>query len=165
MACTTSSAVNVNNSTYISSSPINNLSNNSSFNSLITDELLQSSAIGYHTPEDASDILERDKHLKDISIFHINIRSLNANYLKLLDLLSTFENQFDIIVLSEIWCTNISYFDNIFKNYHFVYSTPVTQKSGGIGILVHSSLSFNVIDSSNDTDYFSNLENISPLIL
>ena len=42
-----------------------------------------------------------------LSIFHINIRSLNANYSKLQQLLIDIDIEFDIIVLSEIWNYNI----------------------------------------------------------
>jgi len=44
-----------------------------------------------------------------LSIFHINIQSLNSKSSALKQFLQTIELDFDIIVLSEIWSNNISY--------------------------------------------------------
>ena len=68
-----------------------------------------------------------------------------------------FEQEFDIIVLSEIWSTNICYFDNIFSSYTFFYSAPNFQKAGGIGVLIHRTISYSVVDSTNSLNYFNNL--------
>ena len=37
------------------------------------------------------------------SVYHINIRSLNKNFDKLLEFLSIMKNEFDIIAISETW--------------------------------------------------------------
>jgi len=43
----------------------------------------------------------------ELSIVHMNIRSLNANSHSLIQFLALLDLQFDVIVLSEVWSTNI----------------------------------------------------------
>ena len=74
-----------------------------------------------------------------ISIFHLNIRSLNSNNAKLFQLLSGLSNPFEVIVLSEIWSFNITFYSNLFPNFNFFYQLPTTSDIGGIGIYVHNS--------------------------
>ena len=79
-----------------------------------------------------------------ISLFHINIRSLNANHSKLLQLLITLNFKFDVIVLSEVWAFNISMYKNILPNYNFYFKLPKDSCIGGIGVFINSSFSVNV---------------------
>jgi hypothetical protein len=58
------------------------------FNGLIDDEMPTNAGIGYYTPDDANTILKEVGNMSGFSIFHINIRSLNANYLKLFEYLT-----------------------------------------------------------------------------
>jgi hypothetical protein len=55
--------------------------------------------------------------------------------------------------------TLLEYFNTIFSNYAFVHAIPVTQRAGGIGLLVHKNLSYNLIDSTNNynSSHFGNL--------
>lgn len=110
--------------------------------------------MGYYTPQASNCLIKA--HLGDLSIFHLNIRSLNANYIKLLDLFSTYKKKFDIIILSEIWGSNIDFFDNIFPDYHIIFSSPLTQRAGGVAIFILNKFSYNFIASSKDTNFFSN---------
>src|SRR6266516_2148307 len=64
-----------------------------------------------------------DENIK-LSLFHINIRSLNANKFKLQQLLISINLKFDIIVLSEIWSYNVAMYKNLFPNYNFFYVLP-----------------------------------------
>ena len=118
------------------------------FNGLIDDEFIRSHQFGYYTPEASNDIVKSFSSNCDLSILHINIRSLNANYFKLLDFLSLYSTPFDIIVLSEIWNTNIEFFDNLFPEYQMTYCAPQFQRAGGIALLIRNSLSFKIIDST-----------------
>ena len=52
------------------------------------------------------------------SVYHINIRSLNKNFDKLLEFLSIMKNEFDIIAISETWCND----DN--NNINWLYQIP-----------------------------------------
>jgi hypothetical protein len=74
--------------------------------------------------------------------------------MKLLDLLNVYDTMFDVILLSEIWCTNLNYFDNIFADYKFISCPPTSQRAGGVAILIHNSVSYQIVDSSNDNNFF-----------
>jgi len=76
----------------------------------------------------------------NLSIYHLNIRSLNANADKLLLLLSSLQTTFDIICLSEIWSCNITFYNNILQDYKFSYALPPSSKAGGVGIFFHKNL-------------------------
>src|SRR3989442_4959724 len=73
------------------------------------------------------------------SIFHLNIRSLNANHEKLFQLMALLKFPFDIIALSEIWSFNISMYSSLFPDYNFFYSLSKTSAIGGVGMYVHKS--------------------------
>ena len=81
------------------------------------------------------------------SLFHINIRSLNANHFKLQQLLLTLNLNFDIIALSEIWSYNISMYRNLFQNYKFFYVLPDNSNVGGIVAYIRSSI---LVNERND---------------
>src|SRR5206468_58015 len=87
-----------------------------------------------------------------LSLFHLNIRSLNANCFKLQQLLISLEIDFDVIVLSEIWSFNITMYESLLPNYKFYYVLPNNSSIGGIGAYVHSSFSVSVLN-----DLFLNL--------
>ena len=80
--------------------------------------------------------------LNKLSIFHLNIRSLNANHIKLKQYLTGLALSFDIIVLSEIWDYNLQFLGNLFQNFSFIYKTPGQSKIGGIGIYINNSVNF-----------------------
>jgi len=51
-------------------------------------------------------IAGRENRIK-LSIFHLNIRSLNENHEELCEFLSTIHHEFDVIILSEMWSYNV----------------------------------------------------------
>ena len=59
------------------------------------------------------------KDCVDISLFHLNIRSLNANHRGLCQYLEMLSLDFDVIVLSEIWSNNVDYYHSILPGYTF----------------------------------------------
>ena len=126
-------------------------------NSLFENELLINSKIGYYDYSESNKYLNSISKNTVVSIFHINIRSLNANYKKLEEMLSTYNNKFNVIVLSEIWATNINYFSSVFSDYTFIYSAPKNQKAGGVGFLIKKNISYNILQSSNESDFFGPL--------
>src|SRR3989442_11391384 len=71
-------------------------------------------------------------------MYHVNVRSLNANYNKLVNFLQCLSFQFDVIILSEIWSTNIQYFANLFNEYDFFYQIS-NNRAGGVGIYIKTS--------------------------
>ena len=70
----------------------------------------------------------------------MNIRSLNSNQSGLLQLLECIDNQFDVIVLSEIWSNNIDFYGNIIKGYTLYHDLPVNSNVGGIGMFIKNKL-------------------------
>jgi len=76
--------------------------------------------------------------LIDISIFHINIRSLNSKSTALCQYLESLNNTLDVIVLLEIWSCNIDCYAEILPDYSFYYDTPESTIVGGIGMFVNN---------------------------
>jgi len=85
----------------------------------------------------------------ELSVFHLNIRSLNKNHSGLIQLLQLYSIDFDVLVLSEIWNYNLEFYVNIFKNYNFYYCVPVTGNIGGIGMFVKKSFACNELTDLN----------------
>ena len=72
----------------------------------------------------------------ELGLFHVNIRSLNSNCVRLYQYLQLLAVHFDVIVLSEIWTTNINFYVNSLPHYSFYYDIPLYSKVGGVGIFV-----------------------------
>ena len=90
--------------------------------------------------------------LSKISIFHMNIRSLNANHDKLFQLMATLNFPFDIMALSEVWSFNISMYSSLFPDYNFFYNLPKNSSVGGVGIYIRKSFTVSPrIDLSLDS--------------
>jgi len=77
----------------------------------------------------------------ELSIFQTNIRSLNSKHSQLCQFLELLVLDFDVIVLSEIWSTNISFYSNILPGYYFYYDIPTASAVGGVGIFVKTEIS------------------------
>ena len=96
-----------------------------------------------------------------LKIFHLNIQSLNSKYLKLIEFITICSFQFDVIVLSEIWSSNIGYLQNILAGYSFFYKTPISSKAGGVGIFVRHELQpklkSNISDIENHNTFFEHI--------
>ena len=92
----------------------------------------------YYSVDEFREKIQKDyRNSENISIFHLNIRSLNANHAKLFELLTLLDFKFDVIVLSEVWSFNITMYATLFKDYNFYYNLPKFSSIGGIGIYVH----------------------------
>ena len=105
------------------------------FTNVLTDDIIKSTEFKYYTPGQFDNMANRNKATVQLSIFHVNVRSLNANFNKLINYLQCLNFDFDVLILSEIWSTNIDYYVNLFKNYDFFYELP-KNKAGGVGIFV-----------------------------
>lgn len=92
-----------------------------------------------------------------LSIFHLNIRSLNKNGSNLLTFLSSIKLEFDIIIISEIWSNNIDISLNQFTGYQKYYTLPQRSNIGGICILIKSNLSHKEINIKS----YDDIENIA----
>ena len=76
----------------------------------------------------------------ELSIFHLNIRSLNSKQREFCTLTNLLEVDFDILILSEIWKNNIDFYQNILDGYDLHTDLPVDSCVGGIGIFVKKAL-------------------------
>ena len=105
----------------------------------LSDDIVESFEFKYYTPSQLDYLAAKYSSSIQLSIFHVNIRSLNANHNKLITFLLCLNFNFDILILSEIWSTNLSYFLNLLPNYDFFYDSP-SARAGGVGIYVKKSL-------------------------
>ena len=81
----------------------------------------------------------------ELSVLHLNIRSLNCNHLALCQFLELLVVKFDVIVLSEIWVTNIDCYHNIIPGYSFHYDLPKDSRVGGVGMFINNNFTQTVI--------------------
>jgi Reverse transcriptase (RNA-dependent DNA polymerase) len=76
----------------------------------------------------------------ELSVFHLNIRSLNANQRKLCTLCALLELEFDVLILSEVWSYNIDFYHNIFEGYSFYADLPTNSSVGGLAMFINKGL-------------------------
>ena len=90
------------------------------FNASINKDLFTDLKFDYYTPAQLSSLHNKiHKNLK-LSLFHVNIRSLNANFDKLCSVIFCCSIKFDILILTELGATNLPFYSNIFgSNYNF----------------------------------------------
>jgi len=77
----------------------------------------------------------------DLSVFHMNIRSLNCHFAGLCQYLQLLDVSFDVIVLTEIWSCNADLYANILPGYSFFRVLPANSIVGGVGIYVKNCFS------------------------
>jgi len=100
------------------------------------DENFQKLNFDYYADEHFNTMVRNTSKLIDISVFHLNIRSLNSHSRGLCQYLSFLSFSFDIIILSEIWKNNIDFYQNILPGYTLYYDVPRDTNVGGVGIYV-----------------------------
>ena len=94
----------------------------------------------YYTSAKFNSKFKNIKNDVELSIFHLNIHSLNSKQRGLCTLIDLLELEFDVIILSEIWANNITFYCNIFEGYSFYYDLPKNTSIGGLGIYVKTDL-------------------------
>ncbi|XP_065683499.1 uncharacterized protein LOC136096317 [Hydra vulgaris] len=83
-----------------------------------------------------------DKNSNQIRILHLNIRSLNSNFEKLLNLIEETKNLFNIICLTETWITSKD-LNSHFQIPHFniiSLERQINKRGGGVLIYAHKTL-------------------------
>ena len=101
-------------------------------------EIIDGLDTGYYTCAELNKKVRPILSNLELSVFHLNIRSLNSKQGVFCQLMELLELEFDVIVLSEIWSTNIDFYENIFDDYIFYSDIPST--IGGVGMYVKGSL-------------------------
>jgi hypothetical protein len=69
-----------------------------------------------------------------LSVFHFSIQNPNAKHRPLCQLLQCLSLEFDVVVLSEVWSSNIDFYSNIPDGCHFYYDLPDSKKAGGVRV-------------------------------
>ena len=104
----------------------------------------------YITTQEIKKFYSKAKSSDSLKVFHINIRSLNANHSKLEDFFTNMQEEFDIILLSEVWSTNLQAFDSTFGDYQYFYVTPQNNtKAGGVAAYIKKQFSPELISSGS----------------
>ena len=122
------------------------------------DETLKNFETNYFFQEDIKNTLAETTQLENLSLLHLNIRSLNANFENLKTLLQETNFSFNIVCLSETWSTDKAFQENSnFRlfNYDSIHSERKTNKrGGGVLIFIKSNLTYKVRNdlSSSDCD-------------
>lgn len=97
--------------------------------------------LGYLSDSNLNNIINNELSTSKLLCFHVNIRSLNSNYDKLIEFVDVLTHNLDVIILSEIWCNNINFYSNLFTGYKFFYKLPNKAKAGGVAIYIKQELS------------------------
>jgi len=100
------------------------------------------------------------KDHSSLAILHVNIRSINANFSKLKQLLYELSIDFNVIILSEIWTTSISFFTNALTDFRFIYELPKDSLVGGIGMFINSNLCINIRDDLKINSFSYKIESL-----
>ena len=109
-------------------------------------EHLKQLDFGYYSVDKFNNRTSRINDKLELSVFHLNIRSLNKNQVELYNLLQSINLKFDVIVLSEIWNYNLDFCHSLFRDYSFYYDISSEIKVGGIGVYVNNAWNCNVIN-------------------
>jgi len=64
----------------------------------------------YVTEDQFNSCIGSDDNNIELSVFHMNIRSLNSKHKLLCQFLDLLHLSFDVIILSKIWSSNISFY-------------------------------------------------------
>ena len=104
----------------------------------------ENSAKQYYTTEEFN-LKFPSNNKKDLSIFHINIRSLNKNGDELIAYLSLLKRDFDIICLTETWISELPVIDDIFPSYKSYHSIRKGKNGGGCAIYINSKYPTSII--------------------
>ena len=85
---------------------------------------------------------------ENVSIIHLDIRSLHKNIDKLKDFLNNIKGKFSVIFLSEKWIDDDKAdLNSLFhiQNYSFIHEKKTNRKGGGLGIYVHKTLDYKIL--------------------
>ena len=96
------------------------------------------------------------KKYDNLSLFHVNIRSMNSNFEKLRDLLLDCSNSFNIVCVTETWSTDKNFKNNSnfhLPNFGFIHQERKTgTKMGGILMYLKNDIKFKIIEDLSVSD-------------
>lgn len=125
-------------------SDLNNLDNDSQFSSLDPDlNFLNDYYISmnvnsqYHTADSLNTISEKFK-CNSLSVFHLNVRSLPCHFDDLNEYLSSLNQKFTVIALTETWLTEISRQNYSIPGYTSIHHCRENKTGGGVSLYIRS---------------------------
>ena len=96
----------------------------------------------YYTESSLNGLIhENALNTEGLSLFHINIRSIRCNFSRLTNLLSSINNKFSIIGISETWLQDSSHTVDI-EGYNFVHNYRPDRSGGGVGLYLTTELEY-----------------------
>lgn len=98
----------------------------------------------YYNIDNLNSLHKTYKDKIDLSLFHVNIRSLHKNSDNLINFINSSDCQFDILVLTEIWSTNLDFYSQLIPGYSYHYNPPLNRRAGGVAIYYRSDLRMNI---------------------
>ena len=114
------------------------------FNELNT----QNFECSYLFPNEIESFLSEKENSETINAIHVNIRSLSKNFDNLLDILRDSNYSFNILCITETWCTDSTLKNNSnlhLPNFDIISQERKTNKrGGGVLIYIHKSLKCNL---------------------
>lgn len=97
----------------------------------------------YYTHEHFNKTVEGHGNL---SILHINSRSLYANFCNIKDYLQQFPEPFKIIAISETWINEVKGADFVLDGYDFKHVSRQNKTGGGVAFFVDNTIQYKVLE-------------------
>ena len=96
-------------------------------------------------PEELQNFLGDDKD-ENVSVLHLNIRSINKNFESFKIFLSNLNFSFSIICFSETWLNNSNVDNSNYElpNYVSVHQIKNHYKGGGVSVYIHKNFEFKI---------------------
>ena len=113
------------------------------FNSLERNGLCDSN---YYVEQSFNNKFGNYTNSSQISMFHLNVRSIVSNFRQLDLLLSSLQTEFDVIGLSETWLTKSNTDIYNFTNYNHIYKTRNNKRGGGVSMYIKKCYKHNLRD-------------------
>ncbi len=106
--------------------------------------LVDSTEDKYYTIDSINEIKARENCC--LSVFHLNIRSLNKHSTELISLLSALKIDFDCICLTEVNKANLNSYSSLLPGYIFHPIPPQHGNVGGVGLFVKQEIKIEKLD-------------------
>ena len=104
----------------------------------------------YLFPNEIESFLFEKENSETINAIHVNIRNLSKNFDNLLDILRDSNNSFNVLCITETWCTDSTLKNNTnlhLPNFDIISQERKTNKrGGGVLIYIHKSLTCNLLN-------------------
>ena len=116
----------------------------------------------YFKPNEVKQYLPSTQYLEKINVSHVNIRSIKRNFENLKALLEECELVFNIICVSETWCSNTELQNNSNLSLAGFNSVPYekgkkSRRGGGVLILIKKNLSYKIRKDLSESDEYKEI--------